>query len=142
MPKFAKVKPMRFAPAYFWETTYTMSTATAGHINAGVKEKCYKNDVFLPKKIRLKHYFWWIYKHVSTRFFMPVNFLSTSSMNCIIFKAKKFDWFFTRFWQFFHSQANFRTLSLPPESDSWGFHGENVFQFGPRKLPKPLLAKE
>ena len=53
-PKFAKVKPICFAPAYILETSDTILQLllqnSGSHINAGVKEKWQKWCIFTPKK--------------------------------------------------------------------------------------------
>ena len=93
------------------------------------------------KENRLRNYFWWVFGHVWTGFCMLFNFPPTLSMNCIFLGQKSL----IDFWPFF---SPFSLPGLLPQAipTPWKCFLRvpwlKTFHLGPRKPPKPLLAKK
>ena len=93
------------------------------------------------KENRLQNYFWWVFGHVWTGFCMLFNFPPTLSKNCIFFRQKSL----IDFWPFF---SPFSLPGLLPQAipTPWKCFLRvpwlKTFHLGPRKPPKPLLAKK
>ena len=100
-----------------------------------------ENGHILTKKTWFKNYFWMVWGHVWTGIFTLVNLPPTLSMNCIFLRQKSLIDFLPIFCPF--SLLGRLPQAIPtPWKCFLGVPWWKTFHLGPRKPPKPLLAKK
>ena len=103
--------------------------------------KIWGKRTHFDQKTWFKNYFWMVLGHVWTGIFTLVNLPPTLSMNCIFLRQKSLIDFLPIFCPF--SLLGRLPQAIPtPWKCFLGVPWWKTFHLGPRKPPKPLLAKK
>ena len=109
-------------------------------IKMQIMTKSGKKWHIFTKENRLKNYFWWVFGHVWTKFFMLFHFLSTLSMNCIFLGQKSSTDFFPNFTPFFTTMPTSESCNDPPKVLTEGSMVEYL-PVGTQEAPKTIIGK-
>ena len=93
------------------------------------------------KKTGLKNYIWWVFWHVWARFFMPVNFPPTLSMNCIFSGQKSLNDFSPHFGHFFTARPISESYNNPLKVIPEGSMVEYL-SVGSQEAPQTITGKK
>ena len=105
-----------------------------------IMRKNSKKWQIFTKKIGLKTHLWWVFGHVWTKFFMLVNFSPTLS-TYYTFLGQKYTIDFSPDFSHFSPPGRLLKAVESPWKCFLRVPWLKTFHLGPRKPPKPLLAK-
>ena len=125
----------------YQQTSRNCQAKLVAAIETQIVRKNSKKWPIFTEKNALKNNFLWVFGHVWTRFFMFLDFLSTLGTYWIFWWQKKLIDFSPLSTLFSLSGQLPKAITAPWK---WFLRVQwwNTFQLGPKKPPKPLLAKK